>query len=169
MFLQVVGTIFEMMSRKVEFWQEVRWSKPTAIFGFGLGEVEMPPPVDVNVERLYDKFHEGFAKDDAVWKQTLSANVYKKLSEVKALAFSDFEFPSNLWADILFDCAVAYAKNGPQREQIMNALISLYFGRTCSFVVELEPMTIQQAEEIIEDQCVVFERSKPALLKKWFE
>jgi hypothetical protein len=36
-------------------------------------------------------------------------------------------------------------------------------------VVELEPMTIQQAEELIEDQCVVFERSKPYLLRKWFD
>jgi glycosyltransferase involved in cell wall biosynthesis len=169
MFLQVVGTIFDIMTKKVDFWQEVRWSKPTAIFGFGLGEMEMPPPVDVNLERLYEKFQAGFEKNDGLWKEILSANLYKKLSEVKALSFANFEFPANLWAEVLIDFALAYKNDAYNKEKVMEGLISLYFGRTCSFVVELEPMTIQQAEEVIEDQCIVFERSKPSLLTKWSE
>ncbi|MCK4388890.1 MAG: cell wall biosynthesis glycosyltransferase [Desulfobacterales bacterium] len=169
MFLQVVGTIFDMMTKEVRFWKDVRWSKPTAIFGFGLGEIEMPPPVDVKVERLYDKFQAGFAKHDDLWKGILSTNVYKKVSEVRTLGFADFEFPGNLWADILVDFAVAYKKGAYDKERIMECLIPLYYGRTGSFVIELEPMTIQQAEEVIEDQCIVFERSKPGLLTKWFD
>jgi glycosyltransferase involved in cell wall biosynthesis len=169
MFLQVVGTIFDIMTTKLTFWKEVRWSKPTAIFGFGLGEMEMPPPVNVNLERLYDKFQVGFANHDSLWKEILSTNLYKKLSEVKTLSFANFEFPANLWAEVLIDFAVAYKDEVYEKETIMESLIPLYFGRTCSFVVELEPMTIQQAEEIIEDQCIVFERSKPALITKWLD
>ena len=169
MFLQVVGTIFDIMTKRVALWKEVRWSKPTAIFGFGLGEMELTPPVDVDLERLYDKFQAGFANHDALWNGILSTNVYKKLSEVKTLSFADFEFPANLWAEILIDFVVAYKKRASEKEAIMESLIPLYYGRTCSFVIQLEPMTIQQAEEVIEDQCIVFERSKPCLLKKWFE
>jgi len=51
----------------------------------------------------------------------------------------------------------------------MESLIPLYFGRTCSFVIESEPMTIQQAEELIEDQCGVFETNKPYLIKRWLD
>ena len=167
MFLQVVGTIFDIMAEKVAFWQEVRWSKPTAIFGFGLGEMEMPPAVDVNLERLYDKFQTGFASYNGLWKEILSTNLYKKISEVKTLSFTNFELPANLWAEILIDFAVAYKNGADEKQRIMESLIPLYFGRTCSFVVELEPMTIQQAEEVIEDQCIVFERSKPSLLTRW--
>ena len=141
----------------------------TAIFGFGLGEMEMPPPVDVNLERLYDKFQAGFAGYDSFWKDVLSTNLYKKLSEVKTLSFANFEFPANLWADVLIDFALAYKNGACEKDKLMGGLIPLYFGRTCSFVVELEPMTIQQAEEVIEDQCIVFERSKPGLLTKWFD
>ncbi|UCG80516.1 MAG: glycosyl transferase family 2 [Desulfobacterales bacterium] len=169
MFLQVVGTIFDIMTEKVSFWKEVRWSKPTAIFGFGLGEMEMPPPVNVNLERLYDKFQSGFASYNGLWKEILSTNLYKKLSEVKTLSFTNFEFPANLWAEVLIDFGVAYKNKAHEKEKIMEILIPLYFGRTCSFVVELEPMTIQQAEEVIEDQCIVFERSKPSLLTKWLD
>lgn len=169
MFMQVVGTIFDIMVKKVDFWKDVRWSKPTAIFGFGLGEMEMPPPVDINIERLYDKFQGGLSSHDAFLKGVLSKNVYKKLSEVKTLDLVNFEFPAKLWAEILIEFAVAYKNGAYDRDKIMESLMPLYFGRTCSFVVELEPMTIQQAEEVIEDQCIVFERCKPYLLERWFD
>jgi len=171
MFTQVVGTIFDMMIKHAGFWKEVRWSKPTAIFGFGLGEMEMPPPVDVDVQRLYDKFQTGFGVHEDLLKETLSANLMKKLSEVKEHPLSGFEFPANLWAEILVDFAVAYRDLATNNDKgkMMKALIPLYFGRTCSFVIESEPMTIQQAEELIEDQCGVFETSKSYLLKRWFD
>ena len=167
MFLQVVGTIFDMMIKYADFWKEIRWSKPTAIFGFGLGEMEMPPPVDVNIERLYDKFQAGFAVHESLWKEILSASLFEKLSEVKALPLDGFEFPANLWAEMLLDFAVAYHHCTDKREKIMESLIPPYFGRTCSFVIESEPMTIQQAEELIEEQCSLFEASKPYLLRRW--
>lgn len=168
MFSQVVGTIFEIMRLKVEFWKEVKWSKPTAIFGFGLGEMEMPPAVSVNLERLYDKFQEGFEEYDGFWKEILSVDMANKLSEIKRMDLWNFEFPAHVWAMVLAEFAVAYKDGVYEREKIMESLIPLYFGRTCSFVVQLEPMNIQQAEEVIEEQCIVFERSKPYLLRKWF-
>jgi glucosylglycerate synthase len=167
MFMQVVGTMFDMMIKNGAFWKEVRWSKPTAIFGFGLGEMEMPPPVDINVERLYDKFQDGFKSQETFWEGVLSKNIMKKLGEVRALPLTGFEFPANLWAETLMDFALAY-RDSSDRPKLMESLIPLYFGRTCSFVIESEPMTIQQAEELIEEQCSVFEHSKPYLLKRWF-
>ena len=169
MFSQVVGTIFDLMINNVDFWQKIKWSKPTAIFGFGLGDTEMPPPVDVNVERLHQKFLEGVTIYDAFLKMLLSEDIHKKLDEIKALSLTTFEFPANLWSMILFHFAVAYKNNVAERTKIMDALIPLYFGRTCSFILEAAPMNTQQAEDVIEDQCVIFERSKPYLLKKWGE
>lgn len=168
MFTQVVGTMFDMMINNSPFWKEVRWSKPTAIYGFGLGEVEMPPPVSVNVERLYDKCQAGLAEHKDLWQEVLSDTVYRKLVEVLELPLAGFEFPANLWAEILIDFAVSYRDTADGGEVLLNSLIPLYFGRTCSFVIESDAMTIQQAEELIEDQCGVFEFSKPYLLEKWF-
>jgi hypothetical protein len=48
-------------------------------------------------------------------------------------------------------------------------LIPLYFGRTLSFVLRTEKMSIKQAEEAIEEDCATFERTKPYLLKRWAE
>ncbi len=169
MFSQVVGTMFDLMIQDTDFWKEIKWSKPTAIIGFGLGEIEMPPAVDVNVERLHQNFLEGMNKHGEILELFLSEDIYKKLNEIKALSFTNFEFPANLWAMILTHFAVAYKNKVVERTNIMEALIPLYFGRTCSFVLASEPMTTQQAEEMIEEQCVIFERNKPYLLKKWLE
>ncbi len=169
MFIQVVGTIFDLMARNPDSWKDIKWSKPTAIIGFGLGETEQPPPVDVNVERLYENFIKGFNKHKDILKRILQENIYAKLNEIKALSFDNFEFPSNLWAMILMDFVIAYKNESVEKTETLEALIPLYFGRTCSFVVESSSMTTQQAEEMIEDQCIIFEKNKPYLLKKWFE
>ena len=58
-FEDVVGTIFELMLHFDSFWKDVRWSETTAVFGFGLGDIEVPPPVDIDTQTLWNKFVSG--------------------------------------------------------------------------------------------------------------
>lgn len=167
MFRQVVGTIFAMLPNFDTCWTKVKYSKPTAIYGFGLGEVEMPPKVDVDSRNLLQKFHQGFEEYNAIWTQILSADVYQKLLEIGAMQMTEFNFPTDLWARLLFDVAIAYRDAIVERDSIMDALIPLYFGRTLSFVKRTQRMSIKQAEEAIEEDCITFETAKPYLIKRW--
>lgn len=168
MFANVVGTVFDLMCRYEDFWREVKWSRPTAVFGFGLGEVEIPPEVRVDVKRLEEKFRFGISAHWDFYKSFLAPGTFAKLEEVSGLTGQGFELPSVLWATILYDFALAY-RNEPQlRNTLMTALIPLYHGRTLSFVLETEPMNTQQVEELIEEQCVQFEKCKRYLLDRWF-
>lgn len=167
MFRQVVGTIFSMACHFDSHWTKVRYSKPTAIFGFGLGEVEMPPKVEVDTEKLINKFHEGFAQYRGVWEKVLSQDVFKKLLEIKGMKERVFNFPTDLWARILYDMAVGYRDTLCDRDLMMDSLIPLYFGRTFSFVKRTKRMSTRQAEESIEEDCMTFEMTKPYLVKKW--
>jgi hypothetical protein len=72
MFSQVVGTIFGMMAPCEPYWKEVKWSRPTAVFGFGLGEVEEPPAMEMDAQGLYRRFTEGINKFQGVWKRVLA-------------------------------------------------------------------------------------------------
>jgi hypothetical protein len=45
--------------------------------------------------------------------------------------------------------------------------VVLFVGKTLSFVRKTERMSIQQAEEHIENECMIFEEAKPYLLSKW--
>ncbi len=167
MFRQVVGTMYSMMIHFDSFWTRTKYSKPTAIYGFGLGEVEMPPKVAVDTGKLLQAFHDGFSEYNEVWKEILTTGVYKKLLEIKGMREQIFDFPTDLWARVLFDMAVSYRQASLDREMTMNSLIPLYFGKTLSFVKKTKRMSIRQAEETIEEDCVTFEMTKPYLLQRW--
>jgi len=169
MFRQVVGTIFAMMQNFENFWLKMKYSRPTAIYGFGLGEVEMPPKVDVDTDKLIQNFHNGFDQYGEMWQKILSNDVYLKLMEIKGMTKEVFDFPTDLWARVLYDVAIAYRDSAPERDPIMDSLIPLYFGKTLAFVKKTEKMTIQQAEEAIEEDCMTFEMTKPYLIQRWKE
>jgi hypothetical protein len=165
----VVGTIFNLICQFESYWMNVKYSKPTSIYGFGLGEVEMPPKVDVDAQKLIQKFQEGFETYGEVWEKTLSRDVYNKLLEIKGMKRNLFNFPTDLWARILYDTAVGYRDRVCDRDLMMDALIPLYFGRTLSFVKKTKRMSTRQAEEAIEEDCMTFEMTKPYFIKKWQE
>ena len=169
MFRQVVGTIFSLMIHLEPLWTKVKYSRPTAIYGFGLGEMEMPPKVEVNTQNLLDKFREGGTRYQAPWKAILAEDVYKKVMEIMEMKEAEFDFPTDLWARVLFDMAVAFKTEALDRGTIMDSLIPLYFGKTLSFVKKTRRMSIKQAEEAIEEDCLTFEMAKPYLLQRWQE
>jgi glycosyltransferase involved in cell wall biosynthesis len=167
MFRQVVGTIFFMMKHFKSFWINVKYSKPTSIYGFGLGDVEMPPKVEVDTHKLFQKFHSGFEEYTEVWEKVLSKDVYKKLLEMKDMKERVFAFPTDLWARILYDLTIGYRDALCDLDLMMDSLIPLYFGRTFSFVKKTKRMSTRQAEDAIEEDCMTFEMTKPYLVQRW--
>lgn len=167
MFREVVGTIFSLMKHFDSFWTQIKYSRPTAIYGFGLGETEMPPEVGVDTENLMTQFQESFKENSPIWEKVLVEDVYRKLLEIRDMKEKEFAFPTDLWARVLFDMAVAYKDAIMDRDMMMDSLIPLYFGRTLSFVKKTKRMSIKQAEESIEEDCITFEMTKPYLLQRW--
>ncbi len=167
MFAQVVGTIFDLMLHNTGYWMQVKWSKPTAIYGFGLGEVEMPPPVKVSEGKLAQNFRDGFDKYQDVWRKVLTPDNMNKVLEIGQLPDEHFDFPTQLWAKLLYDFASSYHKEVADKDEVLASLIPLYFGKTLSYVRKTARMSVQQAEEFIENECMVFEETKPYLLERW--
>jgi glycosyltransferase involved in cell wall biosynthesis len=167
MFKQVIGTIFNLMVAYRKKWESTKWSKPTAIFGFGLGEVEMPPAVAVNKEKLYQRFREGFHTHWDIYRSIFSFENLQKVREIASLSMEHFEMPVTVWAKILFDFALAYRKQTMERTRVIEVLIPLYYGMTLSFVNKTQGMSIQQAEEFLEDMCLAFEQTKPYIIDRW--
>jgi hypothetical protein len=78
-----------------------------------------------------------------------------------------FEFPAHLWINVLIDFAVAYRDQVWETDELLDSLIPIYLGKTLSFVKKTERMSIKEAEEFIEEECVQFEVTKSLLLKRW--
>lgn len=167
MFSQVVGTIFRLMGQYANRWTTTKWSKPTAIFGFGLGEMETRAEMSINKERLYARFTEGVKHMIDRWKAILAPEVFSKLTEVADIGVERFDFPTELWARTLFDYAIAFRKETGEADLLLDSLQPLYYGKILSYVNKVEAMSTQQADEYVEDQCLIFEETKPHLIQRW--
>jgi len=80
-----------------------------------------------------------------------------------------FYYPSDLWARILFNFAIAYRNGEFSQEQIIEAMIPFYHSRILSFVNRTTNMETKEAEEYLENINRVFEGEKYYLIKRWDE
>ena len=84
----------------------VKWSKPTSIYGFGLGEVEMPPPVKVTQEKLAENFKQWHGHlPRSLAEDPHRAHLRARWRRWPTCPRSMFDFPTQTWAKLLFDYA----------------------------------------------------------------
>jgi hypothetical protein len=101
------------------------------------------------------------------WRAVLMPEVFSKLTEVADIKPDRFDFPTALWARVLFDYAVAFRREEDNRDLLLESLKPLYDGRVFGYVNKVETMSTQQADEYVEDQCLIFEETKPYLIRRW--
>jgi glucosylglycerate synthase len=168
MFRQVVGTLFSLAAHYEDRWLRVRGSH--AIPEYGFERVIAPEEISVNHGKLVDNFENARHSQRVVWEEMLAP---EQLERVLALEITedpaDFHFPAELWTRCLYDTMVAFHRPGAERETVLAALTSLYFGRTASFIAETLEMTTDQAERVIDAQAREFEELKPYLVTRWRE
>jgi glycosyltransferase involved in cell wall biosynthesis len=165
MFYQVVGTLFTLMEMYGRSWVQISGSRPTAIFGF---ETEVnPKPVTVDVENLIHSFLSQVPTYQTFWQEILEQENYYKVLEVSEIRDRYFELPFEIWVKSVYDFALAFHKRPEDRNTILEALIPLYFAAVASFVEKTKTMDSRQVEELITDQCLIFEELKPYLVHRW--
>jgi hypothetical protein len=84
-----------------------------------------------------------------------------------AEALSAFQFSDELWARLIYDLVICARSEDPPIENLVAALVPIYFGRVGSFVIENRHQTTDQAEDRDERQARAFEQLKPYLVDRW--
>jgi glycosyltransferase involved in cell wall biosynthesis len=170
MFKQVVSTLFDLMMDFEYLWKYTTESRPSSIYGFGLGVVEKPPEVRVSTKKLFDSFNQGFSKYGKIWEQVIPMPEFLELQKIKNIQnIEQFYYPSNLWARILFSFAVAYKNNGIEHDKLLEALIPFYHSRVLSYVNHTQNLETRESEEYLENINRIFESEKYFLLERWNE
>jgi len=168
MFIQVVSTLFDLMIEFEYLWKDTYESRPSNIYGFGLGIEEKPPAVNVDTDLLFEGFKNGMKKYEKIWAEV---NPNPEMIEIKKLPKvtnkKNFIFPTNLWARILFNFAVAYRDNEKEKLKIIESMIPFYHARVLSFVNRTETYGVKEAEEYLENINHVFETEKYYLQTRW--
>jgi hypothetical protein len=187
MFRQVVGTILRLAVANHERWTDIHGSHDVPAYGFE--RLVDPPPLEVDTLRLLGSFHEGSLTLAPTWRRMLAPETAATVLELAAdagakaeaaggsaagrttlemaEAVSTFHFPDETWARVVYDLVVAARRADPPVDELVAALVPVYFGRVASLVVETRHLTTELAEERVERQAREFELRKSYLLERW--
>ncbi|MDH4231127.1 MAG: glycosyltransferase [Nitrospirota bacterium] len=165
MLYQVVGATFDLMEEYPGVWKKVKASEPVATFGFqyavGL------EPVNVNIDRMIEKFRLGVKELIKIWEGFISRDIAAFLRRSEDLQKESFHIPDEVWAEIVCSFAIASHRKIMNREHLLKSLTPLYIGKTASFVIETRESDAQQVDQKIEQLCRVFENIKLFLNVNW--
>ncbi|MDR5696151.1 MAG: glycosyl transferase family 2, partial [Armatimonadota bacterium] len=165
MFRQVVGTLFSLLAVYPAKWRHVKGSQPTPMIGEPVpGE---PDPIPISRDALVERFREGFRKLGPLWQKVVGTDIYAQLAHAAMEVGPSIELGEDLWAKMVYDFAVGFHREDLDPDEVVGALVPIYFGRIAAFAAETDSKTTAQAEEVIERQARVFEELKPRLIQAW--
>jgi glycosyltransferase involved in cell wall biosynthesis len=167
MFIQVVGTLFRLMDTYYKNWKDIRGSEP--VLKYGKPKKEEVEPINVTINTMIDKFKVGIREFEFIFSRILSRENYSAIEHISELGYYNFLFPSDLWVKSVYDFAITYNRGieGLNSDEIVQVMTPLYYGRTASFIIESYNMKSEEAENLIEDLTLTFEKLKPYLIQRW--
>ncbi len=167
MFIQVVGTLFSLIGTYHSNWKDIKGSEP--VLKYGESKEDKIESINVSIKSMIDKFKAGIREFGFIINRILGSENYSAIEKISELGYDKFSFPPVLWVKTVYDFALACNKNieGLNPDEIVQIMTPLYYGRTASFVIESQDMTTEEAENLIEDLSITFEKLKPYLIERW--
>jgi glycosyltransferase involved in cell wall biosynthesis len=165
MFVQVVSSVFDLMSTYRDRWMAVAGAEEVPLFGFphGVGL----EPVSVNVERMLGIFRQGARDLREIWQKALQDHTLAEVVSVATAEDQPFHFPDPTWVRVVYDFAVAYERRVLPAEQLLGSMVPLYLGRTASFVIQTAESGPEEVEAAVKGLADEYLKQKGYLLRRW--
>jgi glucosylglycerate synthase len=162
---QTVGNFFWCMETNQAQWLTRSNSQPVPTFGpdHELSLDGIPP----SQEKIFELFRSGVSELEPILALILAQETH---AQIKAIASSDqskFHFPAELWVKTVYEFAASYHHTVLNRDHLVQALVPLYRGQLCSFLLEHADSSAEAMESQSEAMCQEFERQKPYLVERW--
>lgn len=165
MFRQVLGTMFLLMEQNEAIWKNISGSEPVP--SFGPEEFPEPEPVNVNIKRLINEFHNGYRQFGVLWKSFFCEECFSEIERWYSLKPEEFLMPTEIWVKMLYELAVEHHRWKTNRNTLIGTIVPLYMARVASFVNRSKNMNSAEAEALVEEQAAIFEANKDYLVKLW--
>ena len=163
-FLQVVSTLFRLISIYRRKWPNTVVTLPVSIYG---DFVRMEPePVPAMRQAIREAIRKGTRRFRGAWEVILTEENLKGVQDVLG-GEAGLRFPADLWARIVYDFAVVYNKGEGDPDKVVMALLPLYYARKVSMIQEVDGLNYAQIEDHIRSQAEVFSALKPYLVNRW--
>lgn len=165
MFRQVVWTIFFLMEKYENYWKGIRGSEPVETFGFE--DYLEPEAVKVDLEGMIQHFKIGFQQFSALWKDIFCRECFEEIRKATKMEASHFYLPTDAWVQILYELAATFHAWRVNRNKLVDLMTPLYYARVASFIRQTWEMSSQEAEALVEEQSLKFEKYKDYLIRLW--
>lgn len=162
---QAVGSVFYFMERYQDVWEHPAVSQPVP--HVGLPYRLLPDRGTINVDRMIRGFRQGLRDLLPIWEIILSPETLSAILPLGLVEKEEFRFPEPLWAQTVYDFALAYHEKVLHREHLLKSLTPLYLGQIASLVLRTQDKKPEDVEECIEELCGTFARMKPYLTERW--
>ena len=162
---QTVGTVFYFMERYQDVWEH-RTDVQT-VPHIGIPYRLQPDRGPINVDRMMRAFRQGLRDLLPIWEIILSPETLAGILPLGLVEKEDFRFPPALWAQTVYDFALAYHDKVLHREHLLKSLTPLYLGQMASLVLRTQHQKPEDVETCIEELCETFARMKPYLVERW--
>jgi len=159
MFNQVTGSILDLTIFYKDFSKKKVGDK--SVERIGIEEVEIPKEVIMDISGHINDFKSGYKETIKAKNFFLPAEVISSLDKIsKGSGVEDFNFPIDLWAQIVYHSLNYYEQKRDRKEDILEILRILWQGRLASFAIETKDLDMEQSEEVIQRQVEAFKKYK---------
>jgi hypothetical protein len=162
----VLGALFQEVGRTASVWQRMRGSSPVALFGPELsGTVEQPV---VDPGPLVESFRLGYQNLHEIWRAVLPPNTLVELKRLASRNVADgFRMADAVWARVVYDFVLAHRMRVMDRAHLLRALTPLYLGWLASYVLQVQELGPEEADQRIDALCIAYETQKSYLISRW--
>jgi len=184
---QVAEALFEQIVADKEWWGEVERIDESPLLQplatFGTKKPHQPDEVQISPQQLVTTYKRGFNTFHSLYAGILPEEAYQQLENLARTKTKWFNFPSKLWAQIVYHFLLDLAfRKEFAKGDLMNSFVPLHEGRVAGFALELqalktrlEPFLPDEAEHLVsleaerQTEALVdeFIRQKPDFLGAW--
>jgi len=159
MFNQVTGSILDLTIFYKDFSKKKVGDK--SVERIGIKEVKTPKEVVMDISGYINDFKSGYEETMKEKNFFLPEEMISSLDEIsKSSGEEDFNFPIDLWAQIVYHGLNYYEQKRDRKEDILDILRILWQGRLASFAIETKDLDMEQSEEVIQQQVRAFKEYK---------
>ena len=159
MFNQVTGSILDLTIFYKDF--SKRKVADKSVERIGVKEVETPKEVIMDISGYMNGFKSGYKEIIKAKNFFLPVEIISSLDKIsKSFGVEDFNFPIDLWAQIVYYSLSYYEQKKDRKEDILEILRILWQGRLASFAIETKDLDVEQSEEVIQRQVEAFKEYK---------
>ncbi|MBI4790429.1 MAG: glycosyltransferase [Chloroflexi bacterium] len=165
-FIQIVGTMFRMMDIYRKRWPEPKPVRTVPFHGNGTFPTATRLTGAITIDMLNDAFHSAARRYRRLWRTILAPSSVHQVIELANRPRGATHFDADLWARVVFDCAVVYNKGENDPDKVVAGLLPLYYARIATILRETGAK-LEQVEKAVQDQAQQFAGEKKYLIHRW--